>query len=202
MRWRASTKSFQLFGGEKRGLLLFGGLLFRERVSSCPQCRDGLGSFRKFWHLGDQWGSGLVSMVWRLGRVLSISQESCCIRTALSVFLVFSTTVCIVIRASCLSSGFALDSTPLLKLLACCWVLRIALLVSSNKGVLLSCLEGAIWPSLSPCTVINPILLTYRPWFFVRCHPIGFVGRRFPIRKGVLFEHPEIEGRYLNPGTS
>ena len=24
--------------------------------------------------------------------------------------------------------------------------------------------EGAIWPSLSPCTVINPILLTYTGW--------------------------------------
>ena len=29
------------------------------------------------------------------------------------------------------------------------------------KKTLLNDLQGAIWPSLSPCTVINPILLTF-----------------------------------------
>ena len=33
--------------------------------------------------------------------------------------------------------------------------------------------KGAIWPSLSPCTVINPILLTY---FFQRIYPL-FAGK-------------------------
>ena len=30
--------------------------------------------------------------------------------------------------------------------------------------------EGAIWPSLSPCTVTNPILLTYFPLFRLNVH--------------------------------
>ena len=41
-----------------------------------------------------------------------------------------------------------------------CW----RLLVNSQEvpqGPLLCPMIGAIWPSLSPCTVINPILLTY-----------------------------------------
>ena len=31
----------------------------------------------------------------------------------------------------------------------------------STRNVILKRILGAIWPSLSPCTVINPILLTY-----------------------------------------
>ena len=48
-----------------------------------------------------------------------------------------------------------------------CWIILVRNIckmhVLSQVGILLSLghNKGAIWPSLSPCTVINPILLTY-----------------------------------------
>ena len=41
------------------------------------------------------------------------------------------------------------------------WYVVLGLLMLYSRGHSTSTVQGAIWPSLSPCTVINPILLTY-----------------------------------------
>ena len=61
---------------------------------------------------------------------------------------------------------------------------------------------GAIWPSLSPCTVINPILLTYLANMVCICVPITrtkFENKYFSYYTAMLVEH--ISVLYYVPRT-
>ena len=94
---------------------------------------------------------GFVVIVWHRGRVRSMSLERHCMWTDLSADLFFSTTVWRAIIASRHSYGEAFVSNSLRKPFAICWVLRIALIVSSRSKVLLSSFIFQMMPSHWVC---------------------------------------------------